>query len=176
MVRCAVLTVVSCMALAMSGCGDGTAADAGTGMTLSSAAFAEGERIPKKHTCDGENVSPPLDIAGVPDRTRSLALIMDDPDAPRGTWVHWVVWNIPPDTKAIPEGTEPKGVAGKNSFGKTGYGGPCPPKGPAHRYYFKLYALDAALDLPAGSTKDRLEQAMKGHVIARASLMGTYSR
>jgi len=144
-------------------------------MKLTSSAFEDGGDIPAKYTCDGADVSPPLQISGVPGEARSLALVMDDPDAPRGTFDHWVVWNIPPDTTVIPEGASPRGVVGRNDFGKTAYGGPCPPSG-THTYRFKLYALDAMLELPAGSTKKDLEGAMKGHVLAEALLKGKYSR
>ncbi|MEM4254360.1 MAG: YbhB/YbcL family Raf kinase inhibitor-like protein [Candidatus Woesearchaeota archaeon] len=142
-------------------------------MKLSSPAFADKQGIPSDYTCDGADKIPPLEISDVPANTKSLALVMDDPDAPMGTWDHWVVWNIPPTTKRID--AEPEGVSGKNSWGKTGYGGPCPPSG-THRYFFKIYALDTMLDLPAGSNKAALLSAMKGHVIAEASLMGTYQR
>lgn len=142
-------------------------------MKLSSAAFKDGQVIPAEHTCDGADRIPPLDIADVPENAKSLALIVDDPDAPMGVWDHWVVWNIPASTKRI--AAQPSGVAGKNSWGKLSYGGPCPPSG-THRYFFKLYALDALLDLPAGSNKQSLIAAMKGHLIAEATLLGTYRR
>ncbi len=142
-------------------------------MKLSSPEFADKQQIPSDYTCDGAGRIPPLEISGIPANAKSLALLMDDPDAPAGTWDHWVAWNIPPATRRID--SEPEGVAGKNSWGKTGYGGPCPPSG-MHRYYFKIYALDAVLELPAGSGKAALLGAMKGHVIAEASLMGTYQR
>ncbi len=142
------------------------------GMRLTSTAFQDGKPIPAAFTCDGADQIPPLQIADVPANARSLALVMDDPDAPMGTWDHWVVWNIQPATTII---DAQLGVAGKNSWGRTDYGGPCPPSG-THRYYFKLYALDALLDLPAGSNKASLLQAMHGHVIAEATLRGTYQR
>jgi len=144
-------------------------------MKLTSPAFEDGEMIPAAHTCDGADASPPLEISDVPPEAKSLALVMDDPDAPMGTFDHWVVWNIPPGVASIPEGQEPVGVAGRNSFGKTGYGGPCPPSG-THTYRFKLYALDAMLDLRPGSDKRALESAMKGHVLTEALLRGKYSR
>jgi hypothetical protein len=144
-------------------------------MKLTSPAFENNKEIPSEHTCDGANILPELNIEYVPENAKSLALIMDDPDAPSGTWVHWVVWNIPPDTKTIAKGTEPQGVQGTTSFGKQGYGGPCPPFG-THRYFFKLYALDTTLDLKEGSTKEALEAAMDGHVIEKAELMGNYKR
>jgi len=132
--------------------------------------------IPSKYTCDGADVSPPLSMIDIPEKTRSLALIVDDPDAPAGTWVHWVVWNILPGTKEIPENSVPQGaIQGTNDFGKQRYGGPCPPSG-IHRYYFKLYALDASLALKPGATKGQVEEAMKGHVLAHAELVGLYRR
>lgn len=142
-------------------------------MKLSSPAFADGKPIPPAHTCDGANSIPPLDISDVPASAKSLALVMDDPDAPMGTWDHWLVWNIPATTRKITG--QPEGVPGKNSWGRTDYGGPCPPSG-VHRYFFRLYALDTMLDLPAGSDKASLRQAMKGHIVAEATLMGTYQR
>ena len=144
-----------------------------TTMKLTSPAFADKQMIPSEYTCDGANKIPPLEIAGVPANAKSLALVTDDPDAPMGTWDHWVVWNIPAATKRID--SEPEGTPGKNSWGKTGYGGPCPPSG-THRYYFKIYALDAVLDLAAGSNKASLLSAMKGHILGEASLMGTYQK
>ncbi len=143
-------------------------------MKISSPAFAENGKIPKSCTCDGENASPPLTVADVPEGTRSLALIADDPDAPAGTWVHWVVWNIDAGTRQIKAGALPAGaVQGVNSFGKSGYGGPCPPSG-SHRYFFKLYALDAVLNLDLRATKADLEKGMKGHVVAEARTVGKY--
>ncbi len=131
--------------------------------------------IPKKYTCDGDDVSPELVFSDIPDGTESLALVMDDPDAPMGTFDHWVVWNIPSDTEKIEEGEEPSGVQGKTGFGKKGYGGPCPPSG-VHRYFFKLYALEDTLDLREGSSKKDLEQAMDDLIIEKAVLVGKYSR
>lgn len=144
-------------------------------MKLTSSAFASNGAMPSEFTCDGADASPPLAISDVPKNAKSLALIMDDPDAPMGTFVHWVVWNIPPDTKEIKKSFEPSGVQGKTGFGKLGYGGPCPPSG-THRYFFKLYALDTELNLPEGSTKKDLERAIQGHIIQQAQLMGTYKR
>ena len=150
-------------------------------LVLKSAAFSEGGWIPEKYTCDGDNVSPPLEWSGLPLGTASLALICDDPDAPMGTWVHWVVFNIPPETDGLPENVPPErelkqgGLQGINDFRKIGYGGPCPPGG-THRYFFKLYALDCRLDLPAGITKAQLMAAMEGHILDQAVLMGRYSR
>ncbi len=145
-------------------------------LTISSPAFKHNEHIPKKFTCDGSDVSPQLLIGNIPAGTKSLALIVDDPDAPRGTWVHWVVWNISPDTKEIREGAVPSGaLQGMNDFRQLDYGGPCPPSG-THRYFFKLYALDTLLSLGGGASKANLERAMEGHILARAELVGLYSR
>ena len=144
-------------------------------MKLTSSAFKHNQNIPSEYTCDVDDISPPLAINDVPKNVKSLALIMDDPDAPVGNWDHWVVFNIPPNTKEIPEDSEPEGVGGKNSWGRTGYGGPCPPSG-THRYFFKLYALDTELGLKEDSAKKELENAMKGHILAEAQLMGVYKR
>ena len=144
-------------------------------MELTSSAFVHNDAIPSEFTCDGADVSPPLTISDVPKNAKSLVLIMDDPDAPVGTWDHWVVFNMAPSTKQIAKGAEPEGIAGKNSWGRTGYGGPCPPSG-THRYFFKLYALDTELNLPEGSNKRDLEMAMQGHIIEKAELMETYRR
>lgn len=151
------------------------------GLTLTSAAFREGEAIPSQYTCDGEDLSPPLAWTPAPDGTKSLALISDDPDAPMGTWVHWVVYNIPPVLQQLPEAfpADPERAdgtrQGATDFGRIGYGGPCPPSG-THRYFFKLYALDTVLTLPPGATKRALERAMQGHILAETQLMGTYRR
>ena len=151
--------------------------------TLASAAFREGAAIPAKYTCDGVDVSPPLGWSGAPVGTRSFALIADDPDAPAGTWVHWVLYNLPADVSELPENiakVESLDLGGarqgRNDFRRPGYGGPCPPPGPPHRYFFKLYALDAPLKLKAGAQKRDVEAAMEGHVLATAQLMGTYGR
>jgi len=144
-------------------------------MKLTSPAFTEGKSIPEKYTCDGKNILLPLMISDVPANAKSLALVMDDPDAVRGTWDHWVVWNIAPETKTISEGTEPKGILGTTSKGDKGFHGPCPPD-KEHRYFFKIYALDTMLDIPEGSNKKQLETAMKGHIITQAQLMGRYNR
>jgi Raf kinase inhibitor-like YbhB/YbcL family protein len=148
-------------------------------MLLRSNVFRNDTAIPRTFTCDSINNSPPLIIEDVPREAESLALIVDDPDATMGgTFTHWVVWNIPPDTFEIPEGEAPKGaVQGRNDFGNEGYGGPCPPKGSKpHRYIFKLYALDKTLDLKRGSAKDSLEKAMENHILAQATLIGLYAR
>jgi Raf kinase inhibitor-like YbhB/YbcL family protein len=147
----------------------------GAKMKITSSAFQEGANIPSKFTCDGSDASPPLQIADVPLGAKSLALIVDDPDAPSGLFTHWIVWNILPQTGAIGEGSTPNGVQGANDFGKSGYGGPCPPSG-THRYYFKIFALDRKLDLPFGAKRGQLDAAMKGHVLAQGELMGRYSR
>ena len=147
----------------------------GDNMKLLSPAFKEGGMIPAKYTCDGNDISPELNIEGVPASAKSLALIMDDPDAPVGTWDHWILFNIPATIKNVAKATEPQGTAGMNSWKKTGYGGPCPPSG-VHRYFFKLYALDKMLDLPAGSNKKALESAMKSNIIAEAQLMGKFQK
>jgi Raf kinase inhibitor-like YbhB/YbcL family protein len=148
---------------------------------VSSAAFEEGGMIPAKYTCDGDDISPPLQWAGIPQATKSIALICDDPDAPMGTWVHWVMWNIPPEVKELAEHilSEPElpdgARQGLSDFRRPGYGGPCPPSG-VHRYYFKIYALDTMLDLPDSTRKADLLKAMKGHILAEGQLMGKYSR
>lgn len=154
--------------------------------TLTSPAFTEGGMIPKKHTCDAADPSPPLLWKEAPAGTKSFALIMDDPDAPAGTWVHWVIYNLPGDATALEEGVPKQeklsngalqgSVWGVESFSKVGYNGPCPPPGSPHRYDFKLYALDAALNLPPKATKFDVEKAMKGHVLGEAKLMGKYGR
>lgn len=143
---------------------------------VTSSAFKEGESIPRRHTCDGENLSPALSWSGIPQGTASLALIADDPDAPAGTWVHWVIADLSPELSGLPEGAAGLGVDGVNGFRKTGYGGPCPPKGSTHRYYFKLYALDKKLGLKTGMTKSDVEKAMQGHILAQGQLIGRYSR
>ena len=144
-------------------------------MKITSSAFREGGNIPSKFTCDSGNASPPLQITGVPPEAKTLVLIADDPDAPGGLFTHWLVWNIPPQTNSIAEGSGPKGVHGTNDFGKSGYGAPCPPPG-THRYYFRVFALDRELTLPAGAKRSQLDGAMKGHVVAQGELMGRYSR
>lgn len=148
---------------------------------ITSTAFPDNGKIPVQYTCDGDNVSPPLSWSGVPANAKSLALICDDPDAPAKTWVHWVIFNIPPTAAGLPENVPPKDELpdktrqGTNDFRKIGYGGPCPPRG-THRYFFKLYALGAVLTLPAGATKNGLLAAMEGAILAQGRLMGTYRR
>ncbi len=145
-------------------------------LTISSTAFSHMGMIPEQYTCDGEDVNPPLVFDNVPEGTKSFALIMDDPDAPVGLWVHWVVWNISGAAAGIEQNTVPPGaLQGKNSWGRSDYGGPCPPSG-THRYFFKLYALDSPLQLAAGATKEQLEKAMAGHVLGKAETVGLYRR
>ncbi len=146
---------------------------------LTSDAFASGQSIPAKYSCIGKNISPALTWTEPPTGTQSFALIVDDPDAPMGTWVHWVMYNIPATTSSLPENFSAAGntniLAGKNSSNHQSYDGPCPPSG-THRYFFKLYALDAALSLSTGASKEQLLNAMKGHILAQAELMGTFSK
>jgi Raf kinase inhibitor-like YbhB/YbcL family protein len=142
-------------------------------LIISSPVFENGGFIPAKYTCDGDDVNPPLDIKGLPTGTKSLVLIVDDPDAPMGTWDHWIVWNILVKDR-IEENSVP-GVEGVNSFGRHSYGGPCPPSG-THRYFFKVYALDTRLELNPNSKKKDVEKAMKGHVLAQGEIMGRYKR
>ncbi len=148
---------------------------------VTSSAFQDGGMIPAKYTCDGQDVSPPLAWQDVPEGSKSLALINDDPDAPMGTWVHWVMYNIPPETSQLPENVPldkvlPNGAKqGMTDFRRVGYGGPCPPSG-THRYFFKIYALDVQPDLDAGATKKELLVAMEGHILAEGQLIGKYKR
>jgi Raf kinase inhibitor-like YbhB/YbcL family protein len=151
-------------------------------MQIKSAVFENNGLIPKKYTCDGADISPPLTWTKYPAGTKGIALICDDPDAPMGTWVHWVLYGLSPETTSLSEGVpaqkEVLGGArqGVNDFGKIGYGGPCPPTGPAHRYFFKLYALDIELNLPSGATKQDVEKAIKGHIVDEGQLIGKYGR
>ena len=148
---------------------------------VTSTAFTDGGMIPKQYTCDGPNVSPPLAWDSLPDDTKTVALIADDPDAPGKAWVHWVVFDVPAGVKSLPENVSPQetipggGKQGTNDFPKIGYGGPCPPSG-THRYYFKIYALDKELGLDGKTTKDQLLRAMEGHILAQGQLMGIYKR
>lgn len=150
-------------------------------LNVKSRAFRDGQTIPEAYTCDGDDISPPLEWKNVPDETRSLALISDDPDAPVGTWVHWVIYNIPPDSEGLKENIpaveklDNGATQGRNDFGRTGYGGPCPPGG-THRYYFRLYALDVDTGFEPGLTKSELLKKIRGHIIDEAELMGQYSR
>lgn len=150
-------------------------------IALTSAAFEPGASIPTKYTCDGDDISPPLGWTDPPQDTRSFALIVDDPDAPGGTWVHWLLYNLPPEARALPEDVPPDAELsdgsrhGQNSWKRLGYGGPCPPSG-THRYFFKLYALDTLLDPDTVKDKEQLLQAIEGHILAQTELMGTFSR
>jgi len=151
-------------------------------MTLTSSAFGAGAAIPQHFTCKGADASPALEWSGSPAHAASFAMIMDDPDAPAGTWVHWVLWNVAAVAHSLPqdvpgrEQLDDGARQGKNSFGKIGYNGPCPPAGQTHRYYFRLYALDTKLSLPAGASRDQLDAAMKGHVLVQAEYMGTFHK
>ena len=145
-------------------------------MRITSPAFRDNEAIPAKFTCEGENVNPELAIENVPPGTKSLALLVEDPDAPNGLWVHWAVWNINPNLRTLVEHAEPReSVIGKNSWGHNQYGGPCPPSG-THRYMFRLFALDSTLDLPGNAGKGQLDRAMEGHILAEALLTGRYAK
>ncbi|NOX38859.1 MAG: YbhB/YbcL family Raf kinase inhibitor-like protein [Calditrichaeota bacterium] len=149
---------------------------------LKSPAFEHGKPIPLKYTCDGPDVSPPLSWSGTPAGTKSFVLICDDPDAPVGTWVHWVIYNIPGDRTELPEGVAKENIVledvrqGINDFQRIGYGGPCPPGGKPHRYFFKLYALDIESNWEAGLTKEEVLEKMENHVLGQTELMGTYQR
>ncbi len=145
-------------------------------MKIISPAFENKQMIPPKYTCDGENINPPLQISSIPANTQSLALIIDDPDAPNGDWIHWLVWNINPKTQSIAENEIPKGAAqGINDFNKQNYGGPCPPSG-IHRYQFKIYALDTNLNISSDSRKKDLEKAIEDHILDKDILIGLYQR
>ena len=184
-----VFTLIMLVAV-ISGCTDikqnETAEEANSmqNISISTDAFQSGGTIPSRYTCDGEDVSPALTWSGVPEGTKSIALIMDDPDAPGRTFVHWVLYNIPANTRKLPEAV-PKAQTlndgsrhGRNDFMKDriGYRGPCPPPGKPHRYYFRIYALDTELDLPPGASRAEVEKAMKGHVLGSGELMGKYGR
>jgi Raf kinase inhibitor-like YbhB/YbcL family protein len=176
-----VFTIVFCNLSLEAQTSDEKEGDLKMEIKITSPAFENGEFIPKKYTCDDVNISPPLELKEVPDGVKSIALICDDPDAPMGTWVHWVIYNIPssvnklleniPNDKVLENGS----LQGTNDFRKIGYGGPCPPSG-THRYFFKIYALDAELDLGVGATKEILLKSMKDHILARGKLVGKYSR
>jgi Raf kinase inhibitor-like YbhB/YbcL family protein len=161
---------------------EGLRKGAAMGFALKSPQFTEGSDIPRHLTCDGEDVSPELRWDGTPANTKSFSLVTEDPDAPVGTFIHWVIYNLPENTKELSENLPkqkelPNGARqGRNGFGNFGYGGPCPPRGPAHRYFFRLYALDRKLDLAPGASRGELDKAMKGHVLAQAELMGRYKR
>ena len=180
--RWLLLGIVVPALLALGGCGQQPRkGDQPVSFELSSSAFEAGQSIPVKYSCHGQDVSPPLSWGDPPSGTRSLALVVEDPDAPVGNWVHWVIFNLPHQSRSLPEAVTsaaglPQGaVDGSNSWGRTGYGGPCPPSG-THRYFFTLYALDQQLDLAAGSGKEQLLKAMEGHVLGQAELMGTFSK
>jgi Raf kinase inhibitor-like YbhB/YbcL family protein len=170
--------------LVLGACGATPEVDGGAplGLELTSSAFGEGEAIPARYTCDGEDISPALSWSEPPPETESLVLIMDDPDAPVGTWDHWIVFDLPPSTRSLPEAVPPGqgvaggGVQGLNSWKDPAYGGPCPPRGSEHRYIFALYALDARLGLDATVDKGDVEKAMADHVLARGQLTGRYGR
>lgn len=176
---------LSCVVLAGMIAGGWTRAEETMAMTITSSAFSDGAAIPSRYTCQGDDIAPPLSWTGVPEQARSLALIVDDPDAPdpkapRMTWVHWVVYNLPADAKGLPEGATstdlPPGTReGVNDWNRTGYGGPCPPVG-RHRYFYKLYALDTTLSGLDRPTRKELEAAMQGHVIEQAQVVGTYAK
>ncbi|MGD2039714.1 MAG: YbhB/YbcL family Raf kinase inhibitor-like protein [Anaerolineae bacterium] len=151
-------------------------------LSVTSTAFESEDSIPPEYSCDGEDASPPLSWSVPPEGTQSLVLIVDDPDAPAGTWTHWILFDIPASARSLPRAVpsdaivDGAGTNGRNSWDRLGYGGPCPPNGPAHRYYFTLYALDTELDLEAGADKATVEQAMAGHILTQGQLMGYYSR
>jgi Raf kinase inhibitor-like YbhB/YbcL family protein len=179
-----------CLAAALSGClvaascadNTKTAKEPAMNIQITSTAFADGQPIPEKYTCAGSDISPPLQWTNVPAGTKSFALIADDPDAPMGTWVHWVIYNLAPAITGLPGNTPqspelPNGAKqGINDFRQIGYGGPCPPPGKPHRYFFKIYALDTTLDLKSGATKRDLLKAMNGHALAEGQLMGLCQR
>jgi Raf kinase inhibitor-like YbhB/YbcL family protein len=180
-----VLVLAGCQSGGQASTSEKSSSDASGGsnmaFSLRSPSFSSGGAIPKKFACDSD-VSPALQWGDSPASTQSLALIADDPDAPAGTWVHWVAYDLPSSLRELPEGVPKQatipggGTQGTNDFGKTGYGGPCPPPGKAHRYFFKVYALDKKLDLKPGATKQQVERAMQGHILAQTELMGTYQR
>jgi len=151
-------------------------------ISISAEGIKEGESIPDEYTCEGKDISPSLSWKGIPAGTKSIALIMDDPDCPGGTFVHWVLYNMPAETQKLPKAMPLNqtlidgSMQGATDFGRPGYGGPCPPPGKPHRYYFKIYALDTKLNLPPGATKNQVESSMKGHIIAKGELMGKYQR
>jgi Raf kinase inhibitor-like YbhB/YbcL family protein len=170
--------LAGCFVASGLACAGGSAEDNAMAATtssfrLTSTAFADGGAIPALYTCDGKERSPPLAWSGAPEGAASFALVVEDPDAPRGTWDHWLLWNV--KVNSLPEGSEGGGTSGTNSWGRTGYGGPCPPSG-THRYVFRLYALDTLLELPPRTSKAGLLAAMKGHVLSEARLVGTYAR
>jgi len=182
-----IVVLVAVPTLLFCSCKDSEQADSGAvggkkmEIQVTSSAFEEGGLIPPEYTCDGTDISPPLQWDAVPEGTKSIALISDDPDAPMGTWVHWVIFGLPADTRELaenipPDETLPNGAKqGTSDFGKIGYGGPCPPSG-THRYFFKIYALDTEVDLSAGAKKRELLKAMEGHILGQGQLIGKYKR
>jgi hypothetical protein len=174
------LILISAIAFAQSASPAG--GKAASGFALTSTAFAPGAAIPEQYSCKGADISPLLQWSGAPPNTASFALIMDDPDAPAGVWVHWVMWNVPRSAHSLRENADKReqlddgSRQGTNSFGKVGYNGPCPPGGQTHRYFFRLYALDGKLDLAASATRAILDAAMKGHVLVQTEYMGTFHR
>jgi Raf kinase inhibitor-like YbhB/YbcL family protein len=185
------ISIVILLSLALSSCTSQTPSagssvpspmpPSSTSLQVASASFKEGQLIPRQYTCDGVNISPPLEWSGVPKSAKTIALVADDPDAPGGTWVHWVFYNLPAaniglvENLPADESLKAGGFQGKNDFGKIGYGGPCPPSG-THHYYFKVYAVDSKLSLKAGATKAELLKAMEGHIVGQGQLVGTYAR
>jgi Raf kinase inhibitor-like YbhB/YbcL family protein len=175
------LFAVALFCLVAASCADGakSAKEPAINMQITSAAFAEGQPVPDQYTCSGSDVSPPLRWTGAPAGVKSFAIITDDPDAPTGIWVHWVIYNLPPATTSLAENVPqlpelPGGARqGINDFGKIGYNGPCPPPGKPHHYHFRIYALDTMLDLKPGATREKLLDAMDGHILAEGQLMGT---
>ncbi len=175
--RAAIVAVLALLIASCSGEGDVETTPVNLNIQLNSTAFSEGGNIPVEHTCDGANVSPHLWWSGLPSGTRSMAIVVDDPDAPGRTFVHWVLYNIPSNLGEIAPGTPPAAAQqGRNDFGNTGYGGPCPPRGAPHRYFFKIYALDEMLELEPGLAKEELLDAMDGRILAQGQLMGRYER
>jgi Raf kinase inhibitor-like YbhB/YbcL family protein len=182
------LLIIFLLLVIISGCIAGekkeTIEEVNTMQTISitTEAFLSGEYIPSKYSCDSDDISPQLSWKGVPTDANSIVLIMDDPDAPSGTFVHWVLFNIPPGMQHLPEGIPSDNILGDGSrhgmtdFGRTGYGGPCPPRGKPHRYFFRVYALDTKLDIPAGASRKQVDNAMKGHVLAHGELIGKFGR
>jgi Raf kinase inhibitor-like YbhB/YbcL family protein len=183
--RVAILLIVLCLAIMLLvGCEsrEQLPKEGEMILSISSTVFQEGDRIPSKYTCQGQDVSPPLMWGESVEGTQSFVLIMDDPDAPGGIFTHWVLFNIPSDCRDLPEGIPTQeeltsgGLQGKNDFRRIGYGGPCPPPGRAHRYRFTLYALDQPVDLKAGVSKKQVLDAMQGHILAQGQLTGIYQR
>jgi Raf kinase inhibitor-like YbhB/YbcL family protein len=171
----AIMCLFACTAWAAAGGANKGGMKMGT-MKISSPAFADNQAIPDRYTCNGANISPPLRFEHIPAHAKSLALIVDDPDAPSGTWTHWMVWNMSPRTMELAERAEPReAVVGKNDFYHNSYGGPCPPSG-THRYFFRLYALDTVLETAGHATRTQLEKTMQPHIIEKAELMGTYTK